>query len=331
MVGLGDRRAHHLLVARRIRPLQEADLEARAQARQRCAQIVRDIVGDLPHACHQPLDLVEHGVEIGRQLIELVAAAGERHALAEIAMNDARGGVAHRLDAMQHVAAHDDAAGEAEAEGENAGPGQRSGDPLAEGRGVAQVAADEQAIAAGDGEGRAARRMRLLPRAALDLDREADPARANDLAVGPGREITGERVRQRVGDEIEHGVAALAGAALRDDLDEAGEPALVILLGEAGYLGVERRLGLLLDEIRGRQVDEGEQRQHRGGEEGEIDGGETEGVGAQKPRQRQPLARCRLRFNHRLSASSPRRGPCAAGAWRSPCRSSGAGARCARR
>ena len=54
---------------------EQCQLEPRAQPRQRRLQIVRDIVGDLAHAGHQPLDLVEHAVEIGGELVELVARA----------------------------------------------------------------------------------------------------------------------------------------------------------------------------------------------------------------------------------------------------------------
>jgi hypothetical protein len=114
--------------------------------------------------------------------------------------------------------------------------------------------------------------------------RKADPAGADDLAFGPGREIAGEGMGGRVGDEIEHGIAALAGAALGDHLNEAGEAALVVLLGEPGDLGAERRLGLVLDEIGGRPVDEGEDRQDRDDEEREIERRQTERVGAQQPR-----------------------------------------------
>ena len=57
-------------------------------------------------------------------------------------------------------------------------------------------------------------------------------------------------------------------------------PRSLILLGEAGDLGVERRLGLALDEIGGRDIDEDEQRQHRGREQREIERREAEGVGA---------------------------------------------------
>jgi hypothetical protein len=108
----------------------------------------------------------------------------------------------------------------------------------------------------------------------------------------PAREIAGERLSRRIGDEVEHRVAALAGAALGDDLDEAGETALVVLLRKAGDLGVERGLGLLLDEIRGRPVDEGEEGNDRGREDDEVERGQSECIRPQQPPQRMAAGGC---------------------------------------
>ena len=46
-----------------------------AQPVERRAQIVRDGIGHLAHALHQPLDAVEHAVEIFGQRVELVMRA----------------------------------------------------------------------------------------------------------------------------------------------------------------------------------------------------------------------------------------------------------------
>ena len=42
----------------------------------RPAQIVGEAVGGQPHARHQPLDLLDHGVQAVGQPVELVTAAG---------------------------------------------------------------------------------------------------------------------------------------------------------------------------------------------------------------------------------------------------------------
>ena len=68
-----------------------------------------------------------------------------------------------------------------------------------------------------------------------------------------------------------------------DDVDQAGEAALLILLGKPGDLGLDRRLGLALDEIGGREIDEDEEGQHRGREQREIKRGKAKGVGPQQP------------------------------------------------
>ena len=89
---------------------EQRQLEPRPQPRQRRLQIVRDIVGDLAHPGHQPLDLVEHAVQVGGELVEFVVGAGARHPVRQIAGDDALGGAVHLLDAAQHVAAHHRAA-----------------------------------------------------------------------------------------------------------------------------------------------------------------------------------------------------------------------------
>ena len=51
--------------------LGEDELKKMQEAVQRPAQIVRDVVGHLPHSGQQPLDLVEHRVDVGRELFGL--------------------------------------------------------------------------------------------------------------------------------------------------------------------------------------------------------------------------------------------------------------------
>ena len=64
---------------------QQRHLEPGAQPVERRPEIVGDVVGHLAHALQQPLDLVEHRVEVGGELVELVARAAERDPLAELA------------------------------------------------------------------------------------------------------------------------------------------------------------------------------------------------------------------------------------------------------
>src|SRR5690606_20029388 len=72
-------------------PFARERFEPGAQPRERAAQIVRDAVADVPEARHQLLDLVEHRVQVLRELVVLVAGAGDRHWLAQVAGDDLAG------------------------------------------------------------------------------------------------------------------------------------------------------------------------------------------------------------------------------------------------
>ncbi len=173
----------------RARWSEQRQLEPRPQPRQRRLQIVRDIVGDLAHPGHQPLDLIEHAVEIVGELVELVAAivvvGAARHPVREIAGDDPLGGAVHLLDPAQHVAAHQRAAEQPDAERAQPRPQERRLDPVAERRRVADVAPDQKAIAVRDDEQRAARRMRHLPALLPHLDLERQRAGTGRHAGGP--------------------------------------------------------------------------------------------------------------------------------------------------
>ncbi len=101
----------------------------------------------------------------------------------------------------------------------------------------------------------------------------------------PGGDVAGQRPPAGIGHQIQHAVAAIAGAARRDDLDEAAQPPLGILLGKPSDLGIERRFGLALDEIGAGPVDEQQDAQHRGCEHQEIERGEAKGMRPHQPPQ----------------------------------------------
>ncbi len=61
-----------------IARFRECLLGAIAQPRQRGFQVMRDIVGHFLEAGHQRLDALQHGVEIFRQAVDLVAGCGRR-------------------------------------------------------------------------------------------------------------------------------------------------------------------------------------------------------------------------------------------------------------
>ena len=113
---------------------------------------MRDIVGDLLHAHHQRLDAVEHNVEIVGETVKLVAGAGHRQAVAEVAGHDVACGLGHGIDPVQHASRDEKSANQPEHDdhGDRPAPG---GDhdvikPLA----LLKIASDQQAEPAGQFE-----------------------------------------------------------------------------------------------------------------------------------------------------------------------------------
>ena len=204
-------------------------------------------------------------------------------------------------------------------------PGERADDARAEGGGIAQVARRRA-----DGSRPAARRPRRARHASAGSRRRADPRPGTGSspactrrACGQLRQVAGERMQQRIGDEIERAVGG--GGAPRCGRwmisTRPARPRSRYCSASPRDLGVERHLGLALDEIGGREIDEDQQRQHRRREQREIERGEAEGVGLEIAPHRAIPRR----------GDSPRRARCAGADARSPCRSSAAGGSHARR
>ena len=103
-------------------------LEALTQAAERRAQIVRDVARYLAQAGHQRLDAVEHGVEAGDELIDLVVGAAHGNARRQIALHDGAAGAGDGVDAAQELSAHQHATGDGEEKREPACPGERTHD-----------------------------------------------------------------------------------------------------------------------------------------------------------------------------------------------------------
>ena len=112
-------------------------------------------------------------------------------------------------------------------------------------------------------------------------------------AGGPRRDIAGERLSVRVGHQVDHGVSAIASAARRHDLDQAAQTPLRVLLGKPGDLGVERRLGLPLDEVCAGQIDEQQNAQHRGRKYQEVKRCQPESMSTDQPPGIAENSRCR--------------------------------------
>ncbi len=107
---------------------------------------------------------------------------------------------------------------------------------------LGQVVADEQTEAAGEIEGA---RQRAAP-FALDAIRRLDDAALLERGERQRRDVADERFAGMSGDEVEPGARLLD--ALIDDLDEPGDAALGILLGQADDIGLDGLRDLLVDE-----------------------------------------------------------------------------------
>ena len=114
----------------RRRGMQRRVLQPRPRAGDRRAQVVRDGVRHLAHAVHQPADAVEHVVDRLGKLVELVAAAGDAHAAAEIAGGDRGGGGRDIGQRAAEQAAHDEGAGQRHHRDHDQPPQQRVGQQL---------------------------------------------------------------------------------------------------------------------------------------------------------------------------------------------------------
>ena len=94
IVEIGDGGADQRLVPLRLAPPDRCLFQPAAHAHQRRPQVVGDVVSDLLHLAHQPLDALQHGIEIAGELIPLVVRSAQRNAAAEAAFHDgAAGGV----------------------------------------------------------------------------------------------------------------------------------------------------------------------------------------------------------------------------------------------
>ena len=159
-------------VSAMARSISEVSEPARAQPRlglfqplaqpvERGAQIMRHRIGDFAQALHQPLDAVQHAVEIFRQHVELVMRAGHRHAAGEIAGDDFARSAVDGIQPAQHVAAHQGAAEQAEHQDQAHRPGQGGGEHALGEIAVMHILGDQQ-----------------IEIAARRLQREQPPARA---------------------------------------------------------------------------------------------------------------------------------------------------------
>ncbi len=230
---------------------------------------------------HQRFDAFEHDVEVVGQTIEFVAGAGDRQPFAEIARHDGAGGFGHGIDAAQHAARDEQPAGKPQYDDDGDRPAAGGEHDVIEVLALLEIAADQQAEAAGQLEhphqcvmiGMLGR-LRLIKPAVDGFG----PARIVEDARRQRGDVAGERLAGEIGDDIK---ARAWPARARIDYDhQPPDAALPVLLGQAGDLGIDRIGNLLVDQAAGIEGEIAEQKHREQCEHGQIDQRQLERGGA---------------------------------------------------
>ncbi|MCY1427060.1 hypothetical protein D9M71_428900 [compost metagenome] len=123
-VGFANRLLQRFGLRRVIAGLLANAVELGAQAGQRGAQVVGDVVAHAFDLHHQPLDALEHGVDDGRQHVQFVTAVGQWQAAGQVAGDDGFGTGLDGTDAPQRAPAQQVPAGETRDDGQRYAPEQ---------------------------------------------------------------------------------------------------------------------------------------------------------------------------------------------------------------
>ncbi len=110
---------------------------------------MRDIVGHFLQPAHQSLDALQHGVQVGGQPVELVARAGDGQTAGQVPSHDGLSRVGHRVNAVEHAPADENAACNAKDDDDRYRPAPGVGDDLKQPLTLIEIAADEQTKTAG--------------------------------------------------------------------------------------------------------------------------------------------------------------------------------------
>ncbi len=175
LVGIRDTAFHVLFLGAGVPQLGAQLFEAIAQARQRRPQIMGDIVGDLADAPHQSLDLIQHGIEIDGELIEVISGSGGGYSSGEVAAHDLAAGLVDLFDTPHRAAAHGDAAYQGQGDRDGQPPEQGADDQLLGGLELARIPAHQQVQTALQDEG-SCPRVKDAPARARVLELEVEPA-----------------------------------------------------------------------------------------------------------------------------------------------------------
>ncbi|MNY10223.1 hypothetical protein D3C86_1431840 [compost metagenome] len=100
-------------------------VQLRAQAGQRGAQVMGNVVAYALDLVHQAFDALEHGVDDGRQHVQFIAAAGQRQASGQVAGDDRFGAGLDPANTPQRAAAQQVPTDDARDNGQGHAPEQR--------------------------------------------------------------------------------------------------------------------------------------------------------------------------------------------------------------
>ena len=328
--------------------VQQRDFHAVAHAVERAAQVVRDVVGDLPLAGDERFDAVKHVVQVVGELAHFVGVIGVGgDALGEVAIHDAPRGAADARDAVDDGVADEKAADEG-------GDEEQAGDvdavvehPLEHFALIGGVVGGDEGVAVVGGIDDDDAHDEVDAHVAAGVGRGVDAAEVGDAAVqddevggagvdGCGRVVVAIGKGQAVaaagrafGGDAE-GDVRVAGNALDDAKYrgvKADAGALFKAATQAGGFGKQARVDLFADFFFGAAVegvhrDAGDEARCQGKEQGKFEGGSSYRL----PPVAQPLSYSRL--GHR--GCILRRVRYESEVGRSLCRFCCAGARCGR-
>jgi len=256
-------------------------LETVAQACERGAQVVGDAVRDAAHVLHEPLDAVQHLVQILRELIEVVTRSPRRDAARQISGHDAPARLVDAFDAPQGAARHRGATREGEQRRYPEPPRERPRDELVCLLQLVHVATDQQVKSAAQAERSRAGAVRALGITGCPAELEIEPAVGIGGRIRPTIEITGERREAPIGEKVDSAAVRSAREPLLDGAHETLESGQPIALGEARDLGLDGRIGLARHVAGGGPVDEREQDGRGDPEQAHVHQGETESRAAE--------------------------------------------------
>jgi hypothetical protein len=180
------------------------------------------------HPLEQPLDLIEHRVDVAGELVVLVARAAQRRSPAQVTRHDLTRGPVQVGEPAAGTERHEHAARYRERHREREPIDRSACEQLLDLRELAYVAADEQTQPGADADQSHAYRRALAAAARLDEVQPLTRQRVELLRqIG---QVARERPADRVREQIDGAVLLVAAHTLRDHVCEAARAAALVLL-----------------------------------------------------------------------------------------------------